>query len=107
VKFVVKREFELGKDSLMNYPNPFERETDITFHLTSVADEAIVKIYTVSGRLIRTLNQQHAVNFVVIRWDGRDEDGSEVANGAYYYKVRLKREGRKDIVEIGKMMKLK
>jgi hypothetical protein len=107
VKFIVKREFELGKDSLMNYPNPFERETDVTFHLTSVADEAIVKIYTVSGRLIRTLNQQHAVNFVVIRWDGRDEDGSEVANGAYYYKVRLKREGRKDIVEIGKMMKLK
>ena len=43
----------------------------------------------------------------MIRWDGRDEDGSEVANGAYYYKVRLKREGRKDIVEIGKMMKLK
>ena len=107
VKFMVKREFELGKDSLMNYPNPFERETDITFHLTSVADEAIVKIYTVSGRLIRTLDQQHAVNFVVIHWDGRDEDSKEVANGAYYYKVRLKREGRKDIVEIGKMMKLK
>ncbi len=107
MKFIVKREFELGKGSLMNYPNPFERETDITFHLTSVADEATVKIYTVSGRLIRTLNQQHAVNFVVIHWDGRDEDSKEVANGVYYYKVRLKREGRKDIVEIGKMMKLK
>lgn len=107
VEFIVKREFELGKDSLMNYPNPFERETDITFQLTSVADEAIVKIYTVSGRLIRTLNQQYAVNFVVMHWDGRDEDSKEVANGVYYYKVRLKREGRKDIVEIGKMMKLK
>jgi flagellar hook assembly protein FlgD len=91
----------------MNYPNPFERETDITLHLTSVADEAAVKIYTVSGRLIRTLEQQHVVNFVVIHWDGKDEDGREVANGVYYYRVRLKRDGRKDIVEIGKMLKLK
>ena len=91
----------------MNYPNPFERETDITFHLTSLADEAVIKIYTVSGRLIRTLEQDNVVNFVVTHWDGRDEDGSEVANGVYYYKVRLKREGRKDIFEIGKMMKLK
>jgi len=107
IEFVVKREFELTSDTLMNYPNPFERETDITFDLTSVADEATVKIYTVSGRLIRTLEQRHVVNFVVIHWDGRDEDGEEVANGVYYYKVRLKREGRKDIVEIGKMMKLK
>jgi flagellar hook assembly protein FlgD len=106
-KFVVKREFELGKDSLMNYPNPFQRETDITFQLTSVADDAVVKIYTVSGRLIRTLEQSYAVNFVVIHWDGRDEDGKEVANGVYYYKIRLKREGRKDIVETGKMLKLK
>jgi hypothetical protein len=107
VKFLVKREFELEKDSLMNYPNPFERETDITFQLSSLADEAIVKIYTVSGRLIRTLRHNYAVNFVIIHWDGRDEDGDEVANGVYYYKIRLKQEGRKDITEIGKMMKLK
>lgn len=107
VKFAIKKQFELGKDSLMNYPNPFERETDITFYLTSLADEAIVKIYTVSGRLIRTLEQQYAVNFVVIHWDGKDEDGHEVANGVYYYKVRLKQVGKKDIVQIGKMMKLK
>ncbi len=107
ISFVVKREFELASGTLLNYPNPFKRKTDITFHLTSVADEAIIKIYTVSGRLIRTLEQRHVVNFVVIHWDGRDEDGAEVANGVYYYKVRLKREGREDIVEIGKMMKLK
>jgi len=107
IRFMVKREFELAKDTLMNYPNPFERETDITFQLTSVAEEAVVKIYTVSGRLIRTLEKQHAINFVVIHWDGKDKDGKEVANGVYYYKVRLKQEGRKDIVEIGKMLKLK
>ena len=107
IKFVVKGEFEIEKNSLMNYPNPFERETDITFQLSSVADSAIVKIYTVSGRLIRTLEKQNVVNFVMIHWDGRDEDGKEVANGVYYYKLRLKRQGRDDIVQIGKMLKLK
>jgi len=107
IKFEVKSEFEIEEKSLMNYPNPFERETDITFQLSSVADEVIVKIYTVSGRLIRTLEDQNLVNFVVVHWDGRDEDGKEVANGVYYYKLRLKRQGRKDIVETGKMLKLK
>jgi len=107
IKFEVKNEFEIEEKSLMNYPNPFERETDITFQLSSVADDATVKIYTVSGRLIRTLEDQNVVNFVTIHWDGRDEDGKEVANGVYYYKLKLKRQGRKDIVEIGKMLKLK
>ncbi|MGB9596088.1 MAG: FlgD immunoglobulin-like domain containing protein, partial [Candidatus Poribacteria bacterium] len=107
IKFVVKGEFEVEKNSLMNYPNPFERETNITFQLSSVADSAVVKIYTVSGRLIRTLEKQNVVNFVMIHWDGRDEDGKEVANGVYYYKLRLKRQGRNDIIQIGKMLKLK
>jgi flagellar hook assembly protein FlgD len=43
----------------------------------------------------------------MIHWDGKDEDGKEAANGVYYYKLRLKRQGRSDIVEVGKMMKLK
>jgi hypothetical protein len=107
IKFEVKSEFEIEEKSLMNYPNPFDRETDVVFQLTSVADDAIVKVYTVSGRLIRTLEDQNVINFVTIHWDGRDEDGKEVANGVYYYKLRLKRQGRKDIVETGKMLKLK
>lgn len=106
-KFRVKKEFEIVKDTLMNYPNPFEKDTYITFQLTSLADDVVIKIYTVSGRLIRTLEESRAVNFVMIYWDGKDEEGNEVANGVYYYKVTLKQRGKKDIVRIGKMMKLK
>ncbi|HGJ66118.1 TPA: hypothetical protein ENS27_12155, partial [bacterium] len=107
IRFDVKSDFKLEEKSLMNYPNPFERETDITFHISSVADDVIIKIYTVSGRLIRTLECHNVINFVMIHWDGRDEDGKEVANGVYYYKLRLKSRGKDDIVEIGKMLKLK
>jgi len=40
-------------------------------------------------------------------WDGRDEDGDEVANGVYYGKVTVKREREKPLTEYIKMMKLK
>jgi len=28
--------------------------------------------------------------FVTVEWDGRDQDGNYIANGAYFYKVILK-----------------
>jgi len=107
LEFSVTDPMDFFAEVVMNYPNPFERETDITFRLSSLADQAIIKIYTVSGRLIRTLEDGHVVNFVVVHWDGRDEDGEEVANGVYYYKIKLKSEGKKEITETGKMLKLK
>ena len=43
----------------------------------------------------------------MVEWDGRDADGIEVANGVYYAKLQIKRDGEKDITEILKMMKLR
>ncbi|MFQ6041377.1 MAG: FlgD immunoglobulin-like domain containing protein [Candidatus Poribacteria bacterium] len=93
--------------NVMNYPNPFSREgTHITFEVTTQVDEVEVKIYTLAGRLIRVLYPEEPVGFIMAYWDGRDEDGEEVANGVYYGKVRVKKEGRKDLTEIVKLMKL-
>ncbi|MBM3240588.1 hypothetical protein FJZ31_30255 [Candidatus Poribacteria bacterium] len=92
---------------VMNYPNPFLREgTHITFEITSEVDEVEVKIYTISGRLIRALQPDEHIGFIMAYWDGRDEDGDEVANGVYYGKVTVKKEGQKK-TEIVKMMKLR
>ncbi len=91
----------------MNYPNPFNRETEITCELTGAADEMIVKIYSLSGRLIREFTEPARAGFTMIPWDGRDRDGDEVANGVYYCKIRVKRTGEKDLTEYIKMMKLK
>ncbi len=93
--------------SFMNYPNPFARETTFCCELTAPADELEVKIYTLSGRLIRTLETLPTAGFFMMDWDGRDADGMEVANGVYFAKIRIQREGEKDITEILKMMKLK
>ena len=93
--------------SFLNYPNPFPRKTTLTCELTAPADSLVVKIYTLSGRLIRELSMPATPGFLMAEWDGRDADGVEVANGVYYAKLRIQREGEKDITEILKMMKLR
>ena len=91
----------------MNYPNPFAGETVITCELTGAADEMSVKIYSLSGRLVREFTEPARAGFTMIPWDGRDRDGEEVANGVYYGKIRVKTAGEKDLTEYIKIMKLK
>ncbi|KPL06807.1 hypothetical protein AMJ86_07145, partial [bacterium SM23_57] len=89
VNFVVADEFKVLY--LGNYPNPFKSRTMITYTLTDQATERVrIKIYTVSGRLIRTLfdpNHQ-PINYREIIWDGQDDDGNPVANGVYFARIR-------------------
>lgn len=80
---------------IYNYPNPFARTTHFTFILKGQdkPDEANIKIYTIAGRLIRDIKLSPTdliTNFNKIYWDGRDEDGDEVGNGVYLYKVIAK-----------------
>lgn len=75
-----------------NYPNPFKNDTYFTFELrgTVVPDEFLIKIYTVAGRLIKEITIPSSamnIGFNRIYWDGRDEDGDEISNGIYFYKV--------------------
>ena len=78
--------------NVYNYPNPFKNDTYFTFELrgTVVPEEFQVKIYTVAGRLIKELTVPPSamnIGFNRIYWDGRDEDGDEISNGIYFYKV--------------------
>ena len=91
----------------MNYPNPFGDKTVITCELTGAADEMIVKIYSLSGRLVNEFTEPARAGFTMIPWDGRDRDGDNVANGVYYCKIRVKMAGEKDLTEYIKIMKLK
>jgi flagellar hook assembly protein FlgD len=50
-----------------------------------------IKIYTVAGRLIKVIDSYGVHNkYVTIDWDGKDADGSLIANGVYFYKIILK-----------------
>ena len=91
-KFMVSNQAQLLY--VYNYPNPFSNETFFTFKITQIPDELKIKIFTVSGRMIRELivpPPNLNFDFNRIEWDGRDEDGDLVANGVYLYKVIMKK----------------
>ena len=75
---------------LPNYPNPFNPETWIPYHLAKPAD-VTVHIYAAGGTLIRTLALGHQVAGIYQRrtraayWDGKNEVGESVASGVYFY----------------------
>ncbi|MFZ1731421.1 MAG: C25 family cysteine peptidase [Bacteroidota bacterium] len=80
---------------MYNYPNPFQGETSFTFLMTGMEppQELEVKVYTVAGRLIRKISYPASsmrVGYNSLKWDGRDEDGDELANGVYFYKIIAK-----------------
>ncbi|RJP69480.1 MAG: T9SS C-terminal target domain-containing protein [Ignavibacteriales bacterium] len=75
-----------------NYPNPFKDDTYFTFNLTGeqLPDRFSIKIFTVTGRLIKEIevdNSKLQFGFNKVYWDGKDEDGSTLANGVYFYKI--------------------
>lgn len=91
VSFVVSSETKLLQ--VYNYPNPFSNETYFTFRLTQIPEEIKIKIFTIAGRLIKDIlipSSQLKYDFNKIYWDGRDEDGDQIANGTYLYKVILR-----------------
>ncbi len=92
INFQVTGQFRL--DFLGNYPNPLKDKTYFAYRLTEQTTEPVqIRIYTVSGRLIRTLysSSGEEINYGEIFWDGRDEDGANIANGVYFYKFKAKR----------------
>lgn len=76
-----------------NYPNPFIPDTWVPYQLKDDAD-VVIKIYTVTGQLVRTLNPGHKpAGFYTAKdraayWDGKNEAGEHVASGIYFYAIQ-------------------
>ena len=76
---------------LANYPNPFNPETWIPYQLSKPTDVTL-SIYSVDGRLVRTLALGYQSAGVyrsrksrAAHWDGRNGVGEKVASGLYFY----------------------
>ena len=78
---------------LPNYPNPFNPETWIPYHL-SKETEVTLTIYDVRGSVVRELSLGHQLAGVyesrgrAAYWDGRNQHGEPVASGAYFYTLK-------------------
>ncbi len=81
---------------LLNVPNPMRTHTVFTYNLAQAPDQVTVKIYTVSGRLIRTIEDASARRgYNETDWDARDENRERLANGVYFYRVIVEKDGHK------------
>ncbi len=115
INFRVNDEFEIL--NLANYPNPVvghaiepvnDGRTRFTYLLTAPAERVTMKIYTVSGRLVKTFKNMpkgvgyHEYPRTVYGWDCKDDDGFYLANGVYFYKL-IAKNGEKTIEKIQKM----
>ena len=75
---------------LPNYPNPFNPETWIPYHLAKAA-KVTLTIYDMQGVAVRQLILGHQPagvyrsKYRAAYWDGRNESGEPVASGAYFY----------------------
>ncbi len=95
---------------VMNYPDPFSSQTTFTFNHNQIEGINVeIKIYTIAGRLIRTIKESGiSESFVRIPWDGTDSDGSPIANGVYLYKIIVKTTGGDKTQEVlGKLAVLR
>lgn len=92
IYYNVKSNTDLFVDKVYNYPNPFKDNTSFTFQHNLDSPISIkIKIYTVSGRLIKEITRTNiADKNVLINWDGRDTDNDAIANGTYIYKITIK-----------------
>ena len=78
---------------LPNYPNPFNPETWIPYHLANPSHVTII-LYNAQGTIVRQLKlgHQHAGYYTnkhrAAYWDGRNELGERVASGIYFYQLQ-------------------
>lgn len=99
--------------NIANFPNPFRpgtgigKGTNFAYYLTSGADEVTLKIYTLTGKIITTIDTLDAsISYNEYHFEGLDADGDPLANGVYIYKfTAIKGEDR--VQKVGKILVLK
>ncbi|RPI01159.1 MAG: T9SS C-terminal target domain-containing protein, partial [Ignavibacteriae bacterium] len=104
--FEVHAEDDFAILNAVNVPNPFSHSTTFTFQRASSDPiDVEIKIYSIAGRLIGTLSERNVGGSDVrIPWDGKDNDGSELANGIYFYKlITHEKNGSRSSEIIGKL----
>ena len=97
INFEVKPKEEMVIQQLLNYPNPFTTKTSFFFEHNQICSqlETKVEIFTVSGKLVKTIFENVNTNGFRsdgIEWDGRDDFGDKIGRGVYIYRLSISSE---------------
>lgn len=93
-EFVVASSAGIALEHVLNYPNPFTTKTEFQFehNLPNQPLTVQVQIFSVSGRLVKTIQQEiqpDGYRVTGIEWDGTDDFGNSIGRGVYVYKVSV------------------
>ncbi|MBL4593906.1 MAG: type IX secretion system sortase PorU, partial [Flavobacteriales bacterium] len=97
IEFVVVKSKDITIERVYNYPNPFTTYTEFWFEHNQPGKQlfAQVQIFTVSGKLVKTL-EKHVLNegfrSTSITWDGLDQYGDRIGRGVYVYRLKVRTE---------------
>ncbi len=81
-----------------SFPNPFNPKTRIEYSMDT-AGEALVQVFDVSGRLLRTLHDGHLdVGTHFSEWNGLDDAGQPMASGLYL--IRFNSNEKSDMTKV-------
>ncbi|MFT5232649.1 MAG: flagellar hook assembly protein FlgD, partial [Candidatus Krumholzibacteriia bacterium] len=84
-----------------NYPNPFNPSTKISYTIKA-AGHLSLKVYNVRGQLVKTLVDGNVSESGFVTWDGKNNQGTNVSSGVYFYEARMGND-----VEVNKMALVK
>ncbi|MCW5897551.1 MAG: choice-of-anchor J domain-containing protein, partial [Bacteroidetes bacterium] len=93
---------------MQNYPNPFNPTTTIQYALPT-ASTVSLKIYNILGQEVATLvDQVQTAGYHTAVWNGRNQYGSQVATGVYFYRIEAKAsDGSAPFTNLKKMLLVK
>jgi len=85
-----------------NYPNPFNPNTTIEYYLPKNC-KVTLSIYNILGQKVKTLVRGYQkAGYREVAWDGKDNNGREVASGIYFYRLETE-----DYIQTKKMVLIK
>ena len=71
-----------------NFPNPFNGTTAICYALPD-RKKIDLAIFNAAGQRVATLIQgEQPAGFYTVHWEGRDDNGQELASGVYLYRLQ-------------------
>lgn len=95
IQFIVMGDETVTLTNVLNYPNPLVNYTQFWFTHNRPFEplDVQVQIMTVTGKIVKTINQIVSTEGFLSRdisWDGKDDFGDKIGKGVYIYKLTVK-----------------
>ena len=75
---------------VFNFPNPMGSSTRFVYETDAASCRGTIRVFSTAGRTVAHIPVQHTGGGSgVAEWDGRDNEGDELANGTYLYRIEL------------------